>query len=795
MSTTDDNTTHRRAPRPRAPGRGRHGRWEDAVRLQRWATPDHADFYALAGEMVATLHALDDLAQVLRRQVAGYADPAGRAARSTTTPAQVDPPSPAGRGGRRARSRRSSTSEAARHRPPARSAVGRHAVSRSTRSAHIGVRRHAGAADRRASTAWRPRVRRRRWLVTGRGTLYVLLTVVAGAAAMLSFAALRDLALLCGFAPGAGVAAAGGRRRRGRRRVAGLARRAHRRARRGGSPAGSRSGCSACRSRPTRSGTAWPRSCCCPPWWVVVVLSGIAPAVLGAMVHLAVLVGRTGRPPTIDRRPTSTTSRSRTSWPTTRPTRSTSARPVPPLGRRAGRRRRSRRPDRAAVLIAAGRRSPPAVPRAGRHRVRGPPAARSTPGPPTTDAARHARPTAPRAATERRRDIRPPLWSCHGRLHSRRPPGLAPRRPAHRASAASPSAAPVRASRSWRVERIPLCCSPSSVAGRRSAGRGTGSPRTSATVTRWGARTRRKSGVASGARHRPRRGRGRRCAARPPPSAPPSRPTGGGRGGGSCSRLPVAEVAVRLCRVGLLRVWVSVEDVVLVFGGPRTGKTQYLAGRIIDAPGAVLVTSTRTDLSTRPRPLRGAAGAGVRVQPGRARRAPVDDHVRPADRLRRPGDRGGAGRGHARRHRARLPRRGSGEREFWDAQGRRDLAALLHAAALAGDCRWPTSSPGCPTSPRHQAQITGAAAHASPEPKTFEIGRPVHRDQLAHPHLDHLDDLPRAGVAGPQARRRPPRCPSATAAGRSTSPSCSPPRGTVYMLGGEEPRSPRWCAR
>jgi hypothetical protein len=49
------------------------GGWEDAVRLQRWATPDHPDFYALAGEMVATLRALDDLARVLRRQVAGYA--------------------------------------------------------------------------------------------------------------------------------------------------------------------------------------------------------------------------------------------------------------------------------------------------------------------------------------------------------------------------------------------------------------------------------------------------------------------------------------------------------------------------------------------------------------------------------------------------------------------------------------------------------------------------------------------------------------------------------------------------
>lgn len=46
--------------------------WEDAVRLQRWASPDHADFYALAGEIVSTLHALDDLAHVLRRQVRAY---------------------------------------------------------------------------------------------------------------------------------------------------------------------------------------------------------------------------------------------------------------------------------------------------------------------------------------------------------------------------------------------------------------------------------------------------------------------------------------------------------------------------------------------------------------------------------------------------------------------------------------------------------------------------------------------------------------------------------------------------
>ena len=77
MTSTDDNTDDtggdgRDAEAVRRAEAGTGG-WEDAVRLQRWATPDHAGFYALAGEMVATLHAVDELAAVLGRQVAGYA--------------------------------------------------------------------------------------------------------------------------------------------------------------------------------------------------------------------------------------------------------------------------------------------------------------------------------------------------------------------------------------------------------------------------------------------------------------------------------------------------------------------------------------------------------------------------------------------------------------------------------------------------------------------------------------------------------------------------------------------------
>jgi hypothetical protein len=61
--------------------------WEDAVRLQRWATPNHADFYALAGEIVATLSALDDLADVVHHQVSRY----GQGRRLYDDTRQVDP--------------------------------------------------------------------------------------------------------------------------------------------------------------------------------------------------------------------------------------------------------------------------------------------------------------------------------------------------------------------------------------------------------------------------------------------------------------------------------------------------------------------------------------------------------------------------------------------------------------------------------------------------------------------------------------------------------------------------------
>ena len=91
-------------------------------------------------------------------------------------------------------------------------------------------------------------------------------------------------------------------------------------------------------------------------------------------------------------------------------------------------------------------------------------------------------------------------------------------------------------------------------------------------MTRWGARARRKSGVAS-TWDVARVGSGmavRRKASTVRPSLIPA---------SRRSRwwhllaLPTAEVGLQLCRVGLLRVWISVEDV------PSLDETDFVVGR------------------------------------------------------------------------------------------------------------------------------------------------------------------------------------------------------------------------
>lgn len=216
----------------------------------------------------------------------------------------------------------------------------------------------------------------------------------------------------------------------------------------------------------------------------------------------------------------------------------------------------------------------------------------------------------------------------------------------------------------------------------------------SAVVSRWGRARRRKSGVAStldiarvGSAVAMRR------------RATTVRPSLAQLSWKQRLREATTEVAVPLCRAGLLRVWASVEDVILVFGGPRMGKSGWLAGRILDAPGAVLVTSTRTDLYEMTAALRAEGGPEASPRPDlydmtaalRAERGPV--HVfNPTGLGGRKSTIGfnpvtGCEDALTAVERAEdmLPcGAGDTERDHWVGQARQAFAALLHAAALGG---------------------------------------------------------------------------------------------------------------
>ena len=145
--------------------------------------------------------------------------------------------------------------------------------------------------------------------------------------------------------------------------------------------------------------------------------------------------------------------------------------------------------------------------------------------------------------------------------------------------------------------------------------------------------------------------------------------------------VPIRELATPLARVGMLRIWSPVEDVTLRIGGPRSGKTGELAGRILDAPGAVIATSTRTDLLTTTGPLRRRLGpvqvfnpSGLGGLPSTITFDPLAGCEDPTVATSRATDLLSA---------VSAPGAG-GDREFWAGQARRVLAALMHAAALGG---------------------------------------------------------------------------------------------------------------
>jgi type IV secretory pathway TraG/TraD family ATPase VirD4 len=132
------------------------------------------------------------------------------------------------------------------------------------------------------------------------------------------------------------------------------------------------------------------------------------------------------------------------------------------------------------------------------------------------------------------------------------------------------------------------------------------------------------------------------------------------------------------------KVWTSVEDSILVIGPPRSGKGAHIViNTILDAPGAVVTTSTRPDNLTttiRSRMRRGPVAvfdpqhlapgvpAGLRWSPVRGCELPLTAMIRAAGLA--------AGTG--------LSSVGVENGGFWEGKTRTALQSLLHAAALDG---------------------------------------------------------------------------------------------------------------
>ena len=177
-------------------------------------------------------------------------------------------------------------------------------------------------------------------------------------------------------------------------------------------------------------------------------------------------------------------------------------------------------------------------------------------------------------------------------------------------------------------------------------------------------------------------------------------------------RVQPQQVGYRVGRVSGKDLWFSVEDSVLVVGPPRMGKGLHLMiPWVLDAPGAVVATSTRPDTlsvthSTRaqhgpvaifdPQQLSGLPG-GLRWSPVRG-----CEHPRTA-LVRARGLAAGVGFGKT-----------ISDADFWAGQTETALRCLLHAAALDGRgpadlYRW-SLNPALSEEAVHILTRTGSAA-------------------------------------------------------------------------------------
>ena len=146
------------------------------------------------------------------------------------------------------------------------------------------------------------------------------------------------------------------------------------------------------------------------------------------------------------------------------------------------------------------------------------------------------------------------------------------------------------------------------------------------------------------------------------------------------------EFAYRIGRCGIFWVWGSIEHVTLIFGGPRRGKSAYLAARILEAPGCVVSASTRADLhevTATKRAERGPVyvfnpvGLGDDDKEPLPTTLPFDPLIgcqNPTSAFQRATDLMGMSGSN--------DKSGGSDRGYWEIQARRVLTALLHAAAI-----------------------------------------------------------------------------------------------------------------
>jgi type IV secretion system protein VirD4 len=151
-------------------------------------------------------------------------------------------------------------------------------------------------------------------------------------------------------------------------------------------------------------------------------------------------------------------------------------------------------------------------------------------------------------------------------------------------------------------------------------------------------------------------------------------------GGPWWARRQLTGYAVLLLKAGWLplgsTVWSSCEDVTVRIGGPRSGKSGSLACHALDAPGVLLVTTSRTDLLD--------ATAAKRARNGRVDVFNPTGLGRLDSTVRWSPLAGCTSLGTAQRRAADLIPASTGEGERWDTQARGLLAVLMHAAALSG---------------------------------------------------------------------------------------------------------------